>query len=150
MNIVYLYIKEMSSSIERSIYELRIKFQIVFLYFYLSISPYKVCNFECMQTTSLINMLFISITNSWIIWTHFLIKFFDILQYEGGVLEMFLTESQKNYYTAMKKLGRKKPQKVIRRPGNEIHAIFYDISLSRRYFLISYEKKIFFMLICKK
>lgn len=54
---------------------------------------------------------------------------------------MFLTESQKNYYTAMKKLGRKKPQKVIRRPGNEIHAIFYDISLSRRYFLISYEKK---------
>ena len=53
-------------------------------------------------------------------------------QYEGGVLEMFLTESQKNYYTAMKKLGRKKPQKVIRRPQNEIHAIFYDISLSRR------------------
>ena len=46
---------------------------------------------------------------------------------------MFLTESQKNYYTAMKKLGRKKPQKVIRRPQNEIHAIFYDISLSRRY-----------------
>ena len=46
---------------------------------------------------------------------------------------MFLTESQKNYYTAMKKLGRKKPQKVIRRPKNEIHAIFYDISLSRRY-----------------
>ncbi len=45
---------------------------------------------------------------------------------------MFLTESQKNYYTAMKKLGRKKPQKVIRRPKNEIHAVFYDISLSRR------------------
>ena len=54
-------------------------------------------------------------------------------KYEGGVLEMFLTESQKNYYTAMKKLGRKKPQKVIRRPTNEIHALFYDISLSRRY-----------------
>jgi hypothetical protein len=34
------------------------------------------------------------------------------VQYEGGVLEMFLTESQKHYYTAMKKLGRKKPQKV--------------------------------------
>ena len=53
-------------------------------------------------------------------------------KYEGGVLEMFLTESQKNYYTAMKKLGRKKPQKVIRRPTNEVHALFYDISLSRR------------------
>merc|ERR1719410_2331652 len=37
-------------------------------------------------------------------------------KYEGGVLEMFLTESQKHYYTAMKKLGRKKPQKVIKRP----------------------------------
>ena len=47
---------------------------------------------------------------------------------------MFLTESQKNYYTAMKKLGRKKPQKVVRRPTNEMHALFYDISLSRRYF----------------
>ena len=53
-------------------------------------------------------------------------------KYEGGVLEMFLTESQKNYYTAMKKLGRKKPQKVVRRPTNEMHALFYDISLSRR------------------
>jgi hypothetical protein len=36
----------------------------------------------------------------------------SLFQYEGGVLEMFLTESQKHYYTAMKKLGRKKPQKV--------------------------------------
>nr|XP_040580398.1 sodium channel protein 60E-like [Lepeophtheirus salmonis] len=54
-------------------------------------------------------------------------------KYEGGVLEMFLTESQKNYYTAMKKLGRKKPQKVIKRPSNELHALFYDISLSRRF-----------------
>ena len=54
-------------------------------------------------------------------------------QYEGGVLEMFLTESQKNYYTAMKKLGTKKPQKVIQRPENEVHALFYDISLSRRW-----------------
>ena len=46
---------------------------------------------------------------------------------------MFLTESQKNYYTAMKKLGTKKPQKVIQRPTNEVHALFYDISLSRRF-----------------
>ena len=41
---------------------------------------------------------------------------------------MFLTESQKHYYTAMKKLGRKKPQKVIKRPQNPYHALFYDIS----------------------
>lgn len=46
---------------------------------------------------------------------------------------MFLTDSQKNYYTAMKKLGRKKPQKVIRRPKHPYHALFYDIAVSRRY-----------------
>ena len=46
---------------------------------------------------------------------------------------MFLTESQKHYYTAMKKLGRKKPQKVIKRPQNPYHALFYDISVSRRF-----------------
>lgn len=56
----------------------------------------------------------------------------DTLQYEGGVLEMFLTESQKHYYTAMKKLGRKKPQKVIKRPLNTFLAMFYDLSNSRR------------------
>ena len=54
------------------------------------------------------------------------------LQYEGGVLEMFLTESQKHYYTAMKKLGRKKPRKMIRRPMNPYLALFYDIAMSRR------------------
>jgi len=54
------------------------------------------------------------------------------LQYEGGMLEMFLTESQKHYYTAMKKLGRKKPQKVIKRPMNQMLAMFYDLSNSRR------------------
>lgn len=45
---------------------------------------------------------------------------------------MFLTESQKHYYTAMKKLGRKKPQKVIKRPLNHVLAMFYDLSNSRR------------------
>ncbi|XP_068620677.1 sodium channel protein 60E [Battus philenor] len=54
-------------------------------------------------------------------------------KYEGGVLEMFLTESQKHYYTAMKKLGRKKPQKVIKRPRNQFLAMFYDLSNSRRF-----------------
>jgi len=65
----------------------------------------------------------------------FCISVFDqpsLSQYEGGVLEMFLTESQKHYYTAMKKLGRKKPQKVIKRPVNQFMAIFYDLSNSRR------------------
>lgn len=59
-----------------------------------------------------------------------------MLQYEGGVLEMFLTESQKHYYTAMKKLGRKKPQKVIKRPLNRFLAAFYDLSNSRRWSIL--------------
>ena len=49
---------------------------------------------------------------------------------------MFLTESQKSYYTAMKKLGRKKPRKVIRRPINAYLALCYDISMSRRFSLM--------------
>ena len=66
--------------------------------------------------------------------TSFILTTIDVnFQYEGGVLEMFLTESQKHYYTAMKKLGRKKPQKVIKRPQNPYHALFYDISVSRRF-----------------
>lgn len=63
---------------------------------------------------------------------HLICVRFVHLQYEGGVLEMFLTESQKHYYTAMKKLGRKKPQKVIKRPINQFLAMFYDLSNSRR------------------
>lgn len=34
----------------------------------------------------------------------------------GGSLEMFMTEDQKKYYNAMKKLGSKKPQKPIPKP----------------------------------
>lgn len=56
-----------------------------------------------------------------------------LFQYEGGILEMFLTPSQKSYYCAMKKLGRKKPQKVIKRPLNPLLAMFYDLANSRRF-----------------
>ena len=54
---------------------------------------------------------------------------------------MFLTESQKHYYTAMKKLGRKKPQKVIKRPMNQFLAMFYDLSNSRRYDIVKKKEK---------
>jgi hypothetical protein len=36
-------------------------------------------------------------------------------------------------YTAMKKLGRKKPQKVIKRPINPFFSMFYDLANSRRF-----------------
>ena len=39
----------------------------------------------------------------------------DLFQ-AGESLEMFMTEDQKKYYNAMKKLGSKKPQKPIPKP----------------------------------
>lgn len=41
----------------------------------------------------------------------------------GGSLEMFMTEDQKKYYNAMKKMGSKKPLKAIPRPRV---SFFYD------------------------
>lgn len=46
---------------------------------------------------------------------------------------MFLSDSQKQYYTALTKLGKKKPQKLIKRPEHPIQAVFYDISMSRAF-----------------
>ncbi|XP_030608437.1 sodium channel protein type 4 subunit alpha B-like [Archocentrus centrarchus] len=44
-----------------------------------------------------------------------------------GGQDIFMTEEQKKYYNAMKKLGTKKPQKPIPRPANIIQAFFFDL-----------------------
>ncbi|KAK3569225.1 hypothetical protein QTP86_026514, partial [Hemibagrus guttatus] len=41
--------------------------------------------------------------------------------------DIFMTEEQKKYYNAMKKLGSKKPQKPIPRPSNKLQAFIFDI-----------------------
>ncbi|XP_074506510.1 sodium channel protein type 5 subunit alpha-like [Sebastes fasciatus] len=41
--------------------------------------------------------------------------------------DIFMTEEQKKYYNAMKKLGSKKPQKPIPRPANALQAFFFDL-----------------------
>uniref|UniRef100_A0A8C9TF84 Sodium channel protein n=1 Tax=Scleropages formosus TaxID=113540 RepID=A0A8C9TF84_SCLFO len=41
--------------------------------------------------------------------------------------DIFMTEEQKKYYNAMKKLGSKKPQKPIPRPKNKFQGFFFDI-----------------------
>uniref|UniRef100_A0A3Q3MZD3 Sodium channel protein n=1 Tax=Mastacembelus armatus TaxID=205130 RepID=A0A3Q3MZD3_9TELE len=41
--------------------------------------------------------------------------------------DIFMTEEQKKYYNAMKKLGSKKPQKPIPRPANILQAFFFDL-----------------------
>ncbi|KAF7245758.1 Sodium channel protein type 5 subunit alpha [Varanus komodoensis] len=46
--------------------------------------------------------------------------------YFGGE-DIFMTEEQKKYYNAMKKLGSKKPQKPIPRPRNKYQGFIFDI-----------------------
>ncbi|XP_077637458.1 sodium channel protein type 5 subunit alpha-like [Lonchura striata] len=41
--------------------------------------------------------------------------------------DLFLTEEQKKYYNALKKLGSKKPQKPIPRPSNAFLGLMFDI-----------------------
>ncbi|KAM6980454.1 LOW QUALITY PROTEIN: sodium channel, voltage gated, type VIII, alpha subunit b [Aplochiton taeniatus] len=43
-----------------------------------------------------------------------------------GGQDIFMTEEQKKYYNAMKKLGSKKPQKPIPRPANSIQGMVFD------------------------
>uniref|UniRef100_A0A1A8DTV0 Sodium channel protein n=1 Tax=Nothobranchius kadleci TaxID=1051664 RepID=A0A1A8DTV0_NOTKA len=43
-----------------------------------------------------------------------------------GGQDIFMTEEQKKYYNAMKKLGSKKPQKPIPRPQNKIQGLVFD------------------------
>lgn len=45
--------------------------------------------------------------------------------YFGGQ-DIFMTEEQKKYYNAMKKLGSKKPQKPIPRPQVQDYYYYYN------------------------
>ncbi|KYO46980.1 hypothetical protein Y1Q_0014534 [Alligator mississippiensis] len=48
-----------------------------------------------------------------------------------GGEDIFMTEEQKKYYNAMKKLGSKKPQKPIPRPLNKYQGFLFDIVTSQ-------------------
>ncbi|KAM3822739.1 sodium channel protein type 5 subunit alpha-like [Vipera latastei] len=47
--------------------------------------------------------------------------------------DIFMTEEQKKYYNAMKKLGSKKPQKPIPRPLNKYQGFIFDIVLNQAF-----------------
>ncbi|GIY82803.1 hypothetical protein CDAR_608842 [Caerostris darwini] len=51
----------------------------------------------------------------------------------GGSLEMFMTEDQKKYYNAMKKMGDKKPVKAIPRPRFKPQAIVFDLTTNTKF-----------------
>ncbi|XP_053294586.1 sodium channel protein type 4 subunit alpha B [Pleuronectes platessa] len=50
--------------------------------------------------------------------------------------DIFMTEEQKKYYNAMKKLGSKKPQKPIPRPANALQAFFFDLVAKQAFDII--------------
>ncbi|XP_022248143.1 sodium channel protein para-like isoform X2 [Limulus polyphemus] len=51
----------------------------------------------------------------------------------GGSLEMFMTEDQKKYYNAMKKMGSKKPMKAIPRPRLKLQAFIFDLTTNTKF-----------------
>ncbi|XP_065581599.1 sodium channel protein para-like isoform X2 [Artemia franciscana] len=54
----------------------------------------------------------------------------------GGSLEMFMTEDQKKYYNAMKKMGSKKPLKATPRPKWRPQAIVFEIVTDKKFDVI--------------
>ncbi|XP_034718716.1 sodium channel protein type 2 subunit alpha-like [Etheostoma cragini] len=53
-----------------------------------------------------------------------------------GGQDIFMTEEQKKYYNAMKKLGSKKPQKPIPRPMNSLQGFFFDLVAKQAFDII--------------
>ncbi|XP_061110764.1 sodium channel protein type 4 subunit alpha-like [Conger conger] len=53
-----------------------------------------------------------------------------------GGEDIFMTEEQKKYYHAMKKLGTKKPQKPIPRPVNPVQGFFFDMVTNQAFDII--------------
>ncbi|KAF7660532.1 hypothetical protein LDENG_00280070 [Lucifuga dentata] len=53
-----------------------------------------------------------------------------------GGQDIFMTEEQKKYYNAMKKLGSKKPQKPIPRPSNKIQGWIYDFTTKQTFDIV--------------
>ncbi|KAI3356207.1 hypothetical protein L3Q82_017458, partial [Scortum barcoo] len=50
--------------------------------------------------------------------------------------DIFMTEEQKKYYNAMKKLGSKKPQKPIPRPSNKIQGYIFDLTTKQAFDIV--------------
>uniref|UniRef100_A0A8C5I7L5 Sodium channel protein n=1 Tax=Gouania willdenowi TaxID=441366 RepID=A0A8C5I7L5_GOUWI len=50
--------------------------------------------------------------------------------------DIFMTEEQKKYYNAMKKLGSKKPQKPIPRPSNKIQGYIFDFTTKQAFEIV--------------
>ncbi|CAF2943292.1 unnamed protein product [Rotaria sp. Silwood2] len=50
-----------------------------------------------------------------------------------GSIEMFMTEDQKKYYNAMKKMGNKKPTKALPRPRFALARFLFDLTTNQKF-----------------
>ncbi|CAF3995487.1 unnamed protein product [Rotaria sordida] len=50
-----------------------------------------------------------------------------------GTLDMFMTEDQKKYYNAMKKMGSKKPTKALPRPRFALGRFLFDVTTNQKF-----------------
>ncbi|XP_062862733.1 sodium channel, voltage-gated, type I-like, alpha isoform X7 [Trichomycterus rosablanca] len=53
-----------------------------------------------------------------------------------GGQDIFMTEEQKKYYNAMRKLGSKKPQKPIPRPSNKFQGYIFDLVTNQAFDIV--------------
>lgn len=51
----------------------------------------------------------------------------------GGSLEIFMTDEQKKYYHAIKKMKSKRPVKAVTRPKMKIQAYVFEIATSKKF-----------------
>lgn len=51
----------------------------------------------------------------------------------GGSLEILMTDDQKKYYHAMKRMKSKKPMKAMTRPKLKLQAFLFDITISKKF-----------------
>lgn len=85
---------------------------------------------QCIRARIIINTHYLIKNHSTVLRDHVLLLFGNIFgptvlsnisnlcidDFSGASLEMFMTEDQKKYYNAMKKMSSKKPLKAIPRP----------------------------------
>ncbi|XP_056281691.1 sodium channel, voltage-gated, type I-like, alpha isoform X1 [Pseudoliparis swirei] len=113
MNIMYAAVDSQSKQNEQPEYEINLKMYLYFVVFII---------FGAFFTLN----LFIGV----------IIDNFNQQKKKFGGQDLFMTEEQKKYYNAMKKLGSKKPQKPIPRPSNKIQGYIFDLTTKQAFDII--------------
>nr|XP_057937814.1 sodium channel, voltage-gated, type I-like, alpha isoform X2 [Doryrhamphus excisus] len=110
MDIMYAAVDSPSKPEEQPAYEINLKMYLYFVVFII---------FGAFFTLN----LFIGV----------IIDNFNQQKKKFGGQDIFMTEEQKKYYNAMKKLGSKKPQKPIPRPSNKFQGYIFDITTKQAF-----------------